>query len=85
MMSLAVSNKVAVNKSKLSQSVLSPQGHPVRAVHFAQKTTSALQAHNPGTVISRDNSGLLPSIGQSKYGFSQTPSQLDQDFAQSVA
>lgn len=33
MMSLAVSNKLAVSKSKLSSKVLSPKGHPIRAIH----------------------------------------------------
>ena len=33
-MSVALSNNMAISKSKLSQNVLSPQGHPTRAIHF---------------------------------------------------
>ena len=87
MMSQAVSNQLAVSKSKLSQQVMSPKGHPVRAIHPGQQTISALHMEGQGTMMSRDNSGgLLPSIGQnSKYALSQTPSVLDQEFAQSIA
>ena len=46
MMSQAVSNTLAVSKSKLSHKVNSPKGHPVRAIHYGYKAASALEHEN---------------------------------------